>query len=291
MSSAAVSWGTNGHHGVLPGRVALVTGAASNIGAATARAIAAAGGRVLATDLDPVGLDATAAQIRGVYGADAVATRVADLVDPDAARTLVEAAVAEHGRLDLVVHAAVDNTHGPIETLTPQMWNRVYAVNVAAVAWLVGAALPHLEQTGGTVVLFSSVQAQGGLADWSLYASTKGAVETLTKHLAVELGPRGIRVNAISPAWVTAQPDHDPTELPAYPLGRVGHPDEIASMVVYLASDAAAWITGSIIAVDGGMSALNPGQASRAAMRATPSRPWRARVKRFARQRRRGRVS
>lgn len=268
----------------LAGRVALVTGAASNIGAATALAVAATGGRVLATDLNSDDLEATATRIRDKHGPDAVATRVADLVDPAAAETLVAAAVTEFGRLDVVVHAAVDSERLPIEEFTPEIWNRVYAVNVAAAAWLVQAALPHLGRTGGSVVLFSSVQAHGGLPGQSLYGSTKGAIEALTKHLAVELGPRRIRVNAISPGWVTALPDPDPTEFPAYPLGRAGRPEEVASMVVFLASDAAAWVTGSIVAADGGMSAMNPGQASRAAAQAMSARRLRASVKRVGRR-------
>ncbi len=123
--------------GILVGRVALVTGAASNIGAASARAIAAAGARVLATDIDGAGLEATAAAIRAAQGPGAVATWVADLADPAAAADAVTAAVAEHGRLDVLVHAAVDHGRGRIEDLTPEQWNRAFAVNVGAATWLV----------------------------------------------------------------------------------------------------------------------------------------------------------
>lgn len=126
------------------------------------------------TDIDSAGLEATAAGIRAVHGAKSVATRVADLVDPDAAETVVTAAVAEYGGLDIVVHAAVDHERGRIEALTPEKWNRAYALNVGAVAWLVRAAHPHLERSGGTVVLFSSVQAHGGIPGCSLYGSTQG---------------------------------------------------------------------------------------------------------------------
>ena len=251
--------------GILAGRVALVTGAASNIGAASARAIAAAGARVLATDINPTGLEATAAAISAAQGADAVATRVADLADPAAAADAVRATVAEHGRLDVLVHAAVDHGRGRIEDLTPTQWNRAFAVNVGAAAWLVRAALPHLELSGGSVVLFSSVQAHGGIPGCSLYASTKGAIETLTRHLCVELGPRGIRVNAISPGAVTEHRHPRHPELPAYPLGRFGHPDDVASLVVFLASAQASWISGAILPVDGGVAAIEPGYASRRA--------------------------
>ncbi len=269
--------------GVMSGRVALVTGAAGTIGAATAMGVAAAGGRVLATDVDERGLLATAATIRAANGPDAVRTRVDDLRDPTAADRLVAATVAEFGGLDVLVHAAVDEARGRLEDLTPQMWHEAYEVNVGAAVWLTRAALPHLRSGRGSVVLFSSVQAHGGLPGCSVYGSTKGAVDSLVKHLAVELGP-AIRVNAISPAWVTPDPDPDPTELPAYPLGRVGRPEEIASLVVFLASEAAGWITGSVVSADGGMSALNPGQASRNATRVILGRRWRAAVQRRLRR-------
>jgi len=222
----------------LTGHVALATGAAGTIGAATAHALAAAGARVLATDIDPTGLEATAAAIRAAQGSDAVATRVADLVDPAAAATVVTAAVAEYGRLDVLVHASVDHGRGGVEQLTPDQWHRTFAVNVGAVTWLVQAALPHLRCRGGSVVLFSSAPAYGGIPGCSLYGSTKGAIEALTKHLCVELAPCGSRVNAISPGWVAdtpAPPGHP--ELSSYPVGRIGHPDDIASVVVFLASE------------------------------------------------------
>lgn len=111
-------------------------------------------------------------------------------------------------------------------------------------------------------MLFSSVQAHGGIPGCSLYASTKGAIETLTRHLCVELGPRGVRINAISPGAVTERSRPGYRALPAYPLGRVGHPDDIASVVVFLASERTSWISGSVLSVDGGMSAMNPGHAT-----------------------------
>lgn len=270
--------------GILAGRVALVTGAASNIGAASARAIAAAGARVLATDIESTGLEATAAAIRQAQGPDAVATRVADLEDPAAATDVVTAAVAEFGGLDVLVHAAVDHGRGHIEHLTREQWNRAFAVNVGAATWLVRAALPHLERRGGSVVLFSSVQAHGGIPGCSLYASTKGAIETLTKHLCVELGPRGIRVNAISPGWVTEESRPGHPDLPAYPLGRSGHPDDIAPVVVFLASEESSWVSGSVLSVDGGMSSMNPGHASRAAAGSSRYRRMRMAVRRLRRR-------
>jgi len=265
----------------MDGRVALVTGAASNIGRATTLAIAAAGGSVLATDIDGPGLEATAARLRATSGDATVAVRTADLTRPEAAAELVDAAVDAFGGLDVVVHAAVDHGRARVEDQTPDQWQRAMALNVGAAAWIVGAALPHLERQRGAVVLFSSIQAQAGVPGSSLYGATKAAIEGLTRHLAVELGPRGIRVNAISPGYVPPKPVPYPTGGSAYPMMRYGTADEVAATVIFLASDAASWITGSILPVDGGISAVHPDERiDPAAVTATPR--WRQRVRRFA---------
>jgi len=260
------------------GRVALVTGAASNTGRATALAIAAAGGSVVATDIDAPGLEATAAQVRADAGDTAVVVQTADLTRPEAAADLVDTAIDAYGGLDLVVHAAVDHGRGRIEAQTPEQWQRAMAVNVGAAAWIVGAALAHLEGRRGAVVLFSSIQAQAGMPATSLYGATKAAIEGLTRHLAVDLGPRCIRVNAISPGYVPPQPK--PAGDPAYPMKRYGTADEIAGAVIFLASDAASWITGSILPVDGGISAAHPAMTEGPTV--TAAARWRQRVRRFA---------
>jgi NAD(P)-dependent dehydrogenase (short-subunit alcohol dehydrogenase family) len=267
----------------LDGRIALVTGAAGTIGGATVHALAAAGARVVATDIAPTRLDAAAASVRSVHG-DVVATHVADLADPDSAAAIVAAAISVYGRLDVVVHAAIDHPLGAVDELTPEQFHRAFAVNVGAAMWVVRAALPHLRAGSGSVVLFSSIQAGVGMPRFSLYASTKGAIETLTHHLAVELGPRGVRVNAIAPGRV--QRDDELAsgaagELRSYPLGRFGTGNDIARAVVFLASDASSWVTGSVVAVDGGAGSIHPSFAGHEAHRANRARTLRSVLRRY----------
>jgi NAD(P)-dependent dehydrogenase (short-subunit alcohol dehydrogenase family) len=266
----------------LDGRVALVTGAAGTIGSATALAFAAAGARVVATDISTTRLDAAAARVRSVHG-DVVATHVADLADPDSAAAIVAAAISAYGRLDVVVHAAIDHPLGAIDELTPAQFHHAFAVNVGAAMWVVRAALPHLRAGSGSVVLFSSIQAGVGMPRFSLYASTKGAIETLTRHLAVELGPRGIRVNAIAPGRVQRDDEiaSGAGERRAYPVGRFGTGDDIASAVVFLASDASSWVTGSVVAVDGGAGSIHPSFVGQEAHRANRARTLRSVLRRY----------
>ncbi|MBM3692985.1 MAG: SDR family oxidoreductase [Actinobacteria bacterium] len=197
------------------------------------------------------GLGASGA-VGAVGGTDAVRTVVADIAVPNTAGALVTAA------LDVLVHAAVVVDSARIDEWTVAQWDRAHAVNVRAAALLVGAAVPHLVAgRHGAVVLFSSVQAQRGLPGSALYASTKGAIESLTRHLAVELGPRGVRVNAVAPGWVPADGTPRVTRYP-----RSGRAEEVASVVVFLAADGAAWVNGAVLAVDGGVGVVHPVYAS-----------------------------
>jgi NAD(P)-dependent dehydrogenase (short-subunit alcohol dehydrogenase family) len=275
-------------NGPLAGRVAIVTGAAGTIGSATARAIVDAGGQVLATDVRADALESVTAGIRRTHGDAAVATHVADLADPAAPDAIVAAAVERGGGVDVVVHAAMDPGEGRLEQLTVERWDRAQAINVRAAAWLIRAALPHLVPGQASVVLFSSVQAGSGCTGTSLYGTTKGAIETLVRHLAVELGPRGIRINAIAPGWVPSDAVGNVTELAAYPLGRFGRPEEIAATVVFLASAASSWTTGSVMAVDGGTGIAHAGNVAVGAHRAAvgpAGRSWRTRIRRLAARR------
>lgn len=265
----------------LRGRVALVTGAASNIGRACAIAMTDAGGRVLATDIDSSGLDATADRIRGAHGPGAVTTHVADLRTADAPAAIVDAAARAYGRLDIVVHAAVDHGRARIEDLTVEQWIAADAVNSRAAVFLTREAAPHLVAGGhGAIVLFSSVQARRGVVGQVCYGATKGAIEGITFHLAVELAARGVRVNAVSPCYVAPNPPPEHVELAAYPLGRFGRPEEIAATVVFLASDASSWTTGGVFEVGGGAHVVNPGLVAHEV--AGPARAtWRQRVRRI----------
>jgi NAD(P)-dependent dehydrogenase (short-subunit alcohol dehydrogenase family) len=263
----------------------VVTGAARNIGRATAIALAGAGARVLATDVEPKGLAATVERITAVHGADRVASTVADLLDPATPASIVHHAVTRFGRLDIVVHSAADDWRGDVDTVTVEQWDTVHTINVRAGAFLVQAALPHLDASPhASVVFLTSVHGAATHPRCFVYATSKGAVDALVRGLAVELGPRGIRVNGVRPACVPAD-DHapkPPIALAGYPLGRLGRPEDVAHAVVFLASDASSWISGAILDVDGGMHALSPEAAGYRARQLQDGAPsWRARVKRF----------
>jgi 3-oxoacyl-[acyl-carrier protein] reductase len=239
-------------------RTALVTGASRGIGRATARALAAAGARVIvhygnaATEARSL-----VAEIRASGGhADAVG---ADLAAPDGAHKLavqIRKLVGE--RLDILVANAGVATPASIEDQTVENFDRMFAVNVRAPFFLVQQLLPLFAE-GSSVVLLSSLAARASVGQLSAYAATKGAIDTLVKHFAVLLGPRGIRVNAVAPGVI----DTDMSEfvrtdegrqftLGMQALQRVGHPDDVADAIVFLASDASRWITGDTIQVGGG---------------------------------------
>jgi NAD(P)-dependent dehydrogenase (short-subunit alcohol dehydrogenase family) len=269
----------------LDSRVAVVTGAARNIGRASAIALADAGARVLVTDIEPKGLAATVDLVAAAHGADRVASTVADLLDPSAPASIVHHAVTRFGRLDTVVHSAVDGGRGTLDDFTLEQWDVVQTVNVRSGAFLVQAALPQLDASShASIVLLSSVHSEVTHPRCFAYAASKGAVDALVRGLAVELGPRGIRVNGVRPGYVPAD-DHAPTSpvgLAGYPLGRFGRAEDIARVVVFLASDASSWITGTILDVDGGLLAMSPEAAGYRAVHLENGAPsLRARIKRF----------
>jgi NAD(P)-dependent dehydrogenase (short-subunit alcohol dehydrogenase family) len=269
----------------LASRGAVVTGAARNFGRASAFARADAGARVLVTDIEAKGLAVTVDRVATAHGDDRVASTVADLRDPSAPASVVQQAVTRFGRLDIVVHCAVDGGRGALDDFTVERWDAVQALNVRAGAFLVQAALPQLDASPyASVVLFSSVHAEVTHPHSIAYATSKGAVDSLVRGLAVELGRRGIRVNGVRPGYVPAEdmPPAGPVALAGYPLGRVGRPEEIARAVVFLASDASAWTTGTVLDVDGGLLATSPEAAGYHAAHVVNDAPsWRARVKRF----------
>ncbi|MCX4094606.1 SDR family NAD(P)-dependent oxidoreductase [Nocardia sp. alder85J] len=243
----------------LQGRTALITGSTSNIGRAIALAFAAEGAHVVVSGRDAARGAAVVAQLRDKGGrADFVA---ADLDGTAAAsRALADAAAAAlDGRLDILVNNA--GIYPPSTTLTADeaMFDRVYAVNVKAPYFLTQAIAPRMiEAGGGVIVNLGSWVARLGLPVGALYASTKGAMETLTRAWAAEFGPQGIRVNALSPG-VIVDPDQDcavaarsAVLMHGTPAGRTGHPDAIAAAATYLASDDAAFVHGTVLDVDGG---------------------------------------
>ncbi|MGK3206199.1 SDR family NAD(P)-dependent oxidoreductase [Amycolatopsis sp. MEPSY49] len=235
-------------------RTVLVTGAGGGIGAAIAARFAEAGDRLVLSDLRAAELSTVASRL----SADVVELP-GDLADTDYVEGLVERA----GAVDVLVNAAGIYPATPLLEMTAAVWDRVQDVNVrAALLTTVAFGRAHVGAgTTGAVVNISSGAATRARPGAAHYATSKAALEMVTKACAVELGPHGIRVNAVSPGFVTVDSDANPvTEAYAAavsvnPLGRRGEPREIADAVYWLAGPEAAWITGAVLRVDGGSTA------------------------------------
>jgi meso-butanediol dehydrogenase/(S,S)-butanediol dehydrogenase/diacetyl reductase len=243
------------------GKVIIVTGAASGIGAATARRFASEGAKVVAVDRDEAGL----ADVAKSMPSDRILAHVADVSDSAAVDAMVKAAMDRFGRLDVLVNNAGVHEGGEPKDITNEQWRKVMATDLDGVFFGCRAALPHLEKTKGSIVNTASVSGTGG--DWAMspYNAAKGGIVNLTRALAMDLGKRGVRVNAVCPSLTRTgmtEDMMDDKELLAkfaerIPLGRVCEPEEIASVITFLASDDASFMTGANVAVDGGVSASN----------------------------------
>ncbi len=248
----------------LSGRNAIVTGATSGMGAGSAVALARAGASIVAVGRDEQRLAETIAAVEGA-GGRAVPVQ-ADLVDEGAPERIVETALSEFGSLEILVSCAgiYDSAavgQDGVDTL--DVLDRQWATNARAPYRLAEAALPHMSE-GAAMVFFSSTMARFGIGYGAAYSMSKAAVEAMVRVLGVELGPRGIRVNAISPGWIetpmSAEARADPAitnfAIAATPMGRLGTVEDVASVVVYLASDAASFVHGTTIYAEGGYPAL-----------------------------------
>jgi NAD(P)-dependent dehydrogenase (short-subunit alcohol dehydrogenase family) len=244
----------------LDGRVAIVTGGSSGIGAGVAQALAAAGASVAIVGRDAGRLGAVASRI-GAEGGAAEAV-VSDLRAPDSAKEIVAATVARLGRIDALVHAAGIFLLAPPEdslSLLDEQW----AINVRAPYALTVAALPYLRASKGSVIFFSSAAGRVGVAGATAYSVTKGAVEMMARGLAIDEAPNGVRVNAIAPGNIEtpmnehllADRDYRAAKVAATPLRRLGAVDDLTATVVLLASGHAGFTTGASIAIDGGQTA------------------------------------
>ncbi len=241
-------------------KTALVTGSTSGIGKATALALAAAGTFVAVSGRDKEKGQAVVDQILA-SGGTAVFVQ-ADLVDANAATDLAARATdALGGRVDVLVNSAGVFPFGPTESHDEATFDAVYALNVKAPLFLVAALAPAMAKRGsGAIVNVSTMVAQFGADGMALYGSTKAALELLTKAWAAEFGPRGVRVNAISPGPTrtegTARMGEALDQLASLaPAGRPARPEEISSAIVFLASDSASFIHGAVLPVDGGRAA------------------------------------
>ena len=250
--------------GRVEGKVAVVTGAASGIGRATARALAGEGALVGIADVDEAGGERVAAGIREAGGeAFFRGADVRSLADLEA---VVAEAVDRGGRLDVLVNNAAVSVAGSAGEMSEEDWVEVVDVNLTGVWRGMRAAIPRmLAQGGGSIVNLSSVQARVGFRGWAGYAASKGGIDALTRQAAVEYASMGIRVNAIAPGTIATEmnerimaesPDPDAVMagwLAMHPMGRVGQPQEVAAAIVFLASDDASFVTGELLRVDGGL--------------------------------------
>jgi len=255
--------------GRLDGKITIITGAASGIGAATAERVAAEGAHTVVADLDFEGAQAVAGKISASGGA-ATAVRV-DLGDIGSVRAMVNAAVATYGGLDVLHNNAAATRLAatqdrPVATADPDVWDEMMRVNLRGAMVAVQAAVPHMiARGGGSVINTSSGSGLTGDLRNPAYGASKAALISLTRYVATEFGKRGVRCNAISPGFIVTQAKAAPgreavlaTMLRHHLTPRLGRPEDIAAAVVFLASDESAFITGQNLCVDGGLLAHQP---------------------------------
>ena len=241
----------------LAGRTAIVTGASRGIGAAIARALDDAGARVALVGRDLDALDGVAGRL-----ANDPVVLAADLADPGVPARVVAEASDRLGGIGVLVNNAAAAARAPTEELDAALVDRLYAVNVRAPLLLIAALVPSMVERGrGVIISISSGSAVVGTPRRAAYAATKGAIDAATRSLAIELGPHGIRVNSVAPGVVDTDMWARNKAVPGVieqiealtPLRRWATPEDIADVVTFLASDAARFVTGETVCVDGGL--------------------------------------
>jgi len=246
--------------GKLKGKVAVVSGASKGIGAAIAEQLAGEGAAVVVNYASsPDKAEALVSKIKAA-GGQAKAVR-ADVSRANEAKQLIASAVSEFGKLDILVNNAGMYEFRPLPEINETHYNRMFDLNVKGLLFTTQAAVNAFGDRGGSIINISSIVSLGAMPATSVYSATKAAVDSITRTLSVELGPKRILVNSVLPGPVETEGTNAMAEwdqvqnqlVPQTPLGRVGQPKDIANVVTFLASDEAGWITGQVIPVTGGL--------------------------------------
>lgn len=244
----------------LTGKVAVVTGASKGIGAAIAKSLAAEGAAVVVNYASSKAGAETVVSAIIKAGGKAIAVR-GDVSKVAEAQGIIDAAVKNYGRLDILVNNSGVYGFGPIEAITEDDFHRHFNVNVLGLLLTTQAAVKHLRE-GGSIINIGSVVARVTPPNSAIYTGTKGAVDAITGVLARELGPKKIRVNTINPGMIETEgsvsagfigSEFEKAMIAQTPLGRIGQPDDIAAIAVFLASEDSRWLTGEQLLAGGGM--------------------------------------
>lgn len=246
----------------MTGKVVIVTGASSGIGRATALLFAANGANVVAVGRNQKELGSVREESQGSEGS--VKVQLADIREHSQVERLVNDTVQNFGQIDVLVNSAGIIMNGTIENTTLDDWDKMFDINLRSLFFMTQKCIPHLEKSKGNIVNVSSVAGTRAFPNVLAYCVSKAGVDQLTRCAALELAPKGIRVNAVNPGVVVsnlhkrggmADEDYDKfleNSTRTHPLGRVGEASEVADLIYFLASEKASWITGATYEIDGG---------------------------------------
>jgi NAD(P)-dependent dehydrogenase (short-subunit alcohol dehydrogenase family) len=247
---------------MMNGKVAIVTGASSGIGRATARLFATNGANVVAVGRNEAELGKLRDEVRDGVGEFRI--QLTDVTEFSQVDRLISETVQHLGKIDVLVNAAGIIKNGNIEDTTPDEWDKMLNINLRCVYYMMQKCIPFLVESKGNIVNVSSVTGPRAFPNVLAYCVSKAGVDQLTRCAALELAPKGVRVNAVNPGVVVTGL-HKRSGMPeekykaflehsksTHPLGRVGHPDEVAELIMFLASDKAGWITAATYEIDGG---------------------------------------